>query len=43
MFPETLDEGLEIPSTQLDPAQPTAVQRLSEPSQETNLFSFKTN
>merc|ERR1740123_1114827 len=33
MFPETLDEGLEIRSTQLDPAQPTAVQRLSEPSQ----------
>ena len=33
MFPETLDEGLEIPSTQLDPAQPTAVQRLAEPSQ----------
>jgi len=33
MFPETLDEGLEIPSTQIDPAQPTAVQRLSEPSQ----------
>merc|ERR1719237_94556 len=33
MFPETLEEGLEIPSTQLDPAQPTAVQRLSEPSQ----------
>jgi catenin beta 1 len=33
MFPETLDEGLEIPSTQMDPAQPTAVQRLSEPSQ----------
>jgi catenin beta 1 len=33
MFPETLDEGLEIPSTQFDPAQPTAVQRLSEPSQ----------
>merc|ERR1712227_984762 len=33
MFPETLDEGIEIPSTQLDPAQPTAVQRLSEPSQ----------
>ncbi|KAA0202151.1 hypothetical protein HAZT_HAZT009802 [Hyalella azteca] len=24
MFPETLDEGLEIPSTQYDPAQPTA-------------------
>jgi len=33
MFPETLDEGLEIPSTQLEPGQPTAVQRLSEPSQ----------
>ncbi|XP_003743637.1 armadillo segment polarity protein [Galendromus occidentalis] len=33
MFPETLDEGLEIPSTQYDPNQPTAVQRLSEPSQ----------
>ncbi|KAH7982811.1 hypothetical protein HPB52_007291 [Rhipicephalus sanguineus] len=33
MFPETLDEGIEIPSTQYDPAQPTAVQRLSEPSQ----------
>ena len=33
MFPETLDEGMEIPSTQFDPAQPTAVQRLAEPSQ----------
>jgi catenin beta 1 len=33
MFPETLDEGVEIPSTQFDPAQPTAVQRLAEPSQ----------
>lgn len=33
MFPETLEEGIEIPSTQYDPAQPTAVQRLSEPSQ----------
>ena len=33
MFPETLEEGLEIPSTQMDSAQPTAVQRLSEPSQ----------
>lgn len=33
MFPETLDEGLEIPSTQLEPTQATAVQRLSEPSQ----------
>lgn len=33
MFPETLEEGIEIPSTQFDPTQPTAVQRLSEPSQ----------
>jgi len=33
MFPETLEEGVEIPSTQLDPQQPTAVQRLAEPSQ----------
>ncbi|KAL7636200.1 UNVERIFIED_CONTAM: hypothetical protein RMT77_012957 [Armadillidium vulgare] len=33
MFPETLEEGMEIPSTQFDPSQPTAVQRLSEPSQ----------
>ncbi len=33
MFPETLEEGIEIPSTQLDPEQPTAVQRLAEPSQ----------
>ena len=33
MFPETLDEGVEIPSTQLEPNQPTAVQRLAEPSQ----------
>ncbi|OQR71856.1 armadillo segment polarity protein-like, partial [Tropilaelaps mercedesae] len=33
MFPETLDEGMDIPSTQYDPSQPTAVQRLSEPSQ----------
>ena len=33
MFPETLDEGLEIPSTQLEPTQATAVQRLAEPSQ----------
>jgi len=33
MFPETLDEGVEIPSTQYDPGQPTAVQRLAEPSQ----------
>ncbi|XP_044260487.1 armadillo segment polarity protein isoform X3 [Tribolium madens] len=33
MFPETLDEGIEIPSTQFDPSHQTAVQRLSEPSQ----------
>ncbi|XP_021931264.1 armadillo segment polarity protein-like isoform X2 [Zootermopsis nevadensis] len=33
MFPETLEEGIEIPSTQFDSAQPTAVQRLAEPSQ----------
>ncbi|RWS16295.1 armadillo-like protein [Dinothrombium tinctorium] len=33
MFPETLEEGMEIPSTQLDPNQATAVQRLAEPSQ----------
>ena len=28
-----MEEGIEIPSTQLDPTQPTAVQRLAEPSQ----------
>lgn len=33
MFPETLDEGIQIPSTQIHPDQPTAVQRLAEPSQ----------
>uniref|UniRef100_A0A023F5L4 Armadillo segment polarity protein n=2 Tax=Triatoma infestans TaxID=30076 RepID=A0A023F5L4_TRIIF len=33
MFPETLEEGIEIPSTQFDQSQPTAVQRLAEPSQ----------
>ncbi|KAL1451854.1 hypothetical protein WDU94_006190 [Cyamophila willieti] len=33
MFPETLEEGIEIPSTQFDTAAPTAVQRLTEPSQ----------
>lgn len=33
MFPETLDEGMQIPQPQLHPDQPTAVQRLSEPSQ----------
>ncbi|XP_046326477.1 catenin beta-like isoform X2 [Haliotis cracherodii] len=33
MFPETLPAGVQIPSTQIHPDQPTAVQRLSEPSQ----------
>ncbi|NP_001080749.1 catenin beta 1 S homeolog isoform X1 [Xenopus laevis] len=33
MFPETLDEGMQIPSTQFDSAHPTNVQRLTEPSQ----------
>ena len=48
MFPETLEEGIEIPSTQLDPAQPTAVQRLAEPSQMlkhavVNLINYQVN
>ena len=33
MFPETFEEGTEIPSTQLNANQMTAVQRLAEPSQ----------
>uniref|UniRef100_A0A8C3AU46 Catenin beta 1 n=1 Tax=Cyclopterus lumpus TaxID=8103 RepID=A0A8C3AU46_CYCLU len=33
MFPETLEEGIQITPTQLDAAHPTAVQRLAEPSQ----------
>uniref|UniRef100_A0A8C8LU34 Catenin beta-1 n=1 Tax=Oncorhynchus tshawytscha TaxID=74940 RepID=A0A8C8LU34_ONCTS len=33
MFPETLDEGMQLPSTQFDGAHPTNVQRLAEPSQ----------
>ena len=33
MFPETIEEGLQIPSTQIHPDQPTAIQRLAEPSQ----------
>ncbi|CAH1404917.1 unnamed protein product [Nezara viridula] len=33
MFPETLEEGIEIPATQFDTSQATAVQRLTEPSQ----------
>ena len=32
MFPETLEEGAHIPSTQFDSAANTAVQRLAEPS-----------
>nr|UCC70943.1 armadillo segment polarity protein [Cyrtorhinus lividipennis] len=33
MFPETLEEGIEIPSTQFNQGQASAVQRLAEPSQ----------
>uniref|UniRef100_A0AAY4CYW3 CTNB1 protein n=1 Tax=Denticeps clupeoides TaxID=299321 RepID=A0AAY4CYW3_9TELE len=33
MFPETLEEGLQIPSAQFDSSHPTNVQRLAEPSQ----------
>lgn len=33
MFPETLDEGMQIPTTQFDSTNPTNVQRLAEPSQ----------
>lgn len=33
MFPEALDEGVEIPSTQFDQGQPTTVQRMEEPCQ----------
>ncbi|XP_062244577.1 junction plakoglobin a [Platichthys flesus] len=33
MFPETLEEGMTILSTQTDPSQMTNVQRLAEPSQ----------
>lgn len=33
MFPETLEEGFQIPSTRIHPGQSTAVQRLAEPSQ----------
>ena len=32
-LPETLEEGLGIPSTQVYQAQPSAVQQMSEPSQ----------
>jgi len=33
MFPETMDDNMDIPQTQMDPSNPTAVQRLAEPSQ----------
>jgi len=33
MFPETMNQGMDIPQTQMDPSNPTAVQRLAEPSQ----------
>lgn len=33
MFPETVDDGIDIPSTQYDFGQSTNVQRLAEPSQ----------
>ena len=33
MFPETVDSGTTILSTQIDPTQMTNVQRLAEPSQ----------
>lgn len=32
MFPETMDEGMEIPATQMT-EEPTAVEKLAEPSQ----------
>lgn len=33
MFPETMDEGTEIPATQLTEEELTAVEKLAEPSQ----------
>lgn len=33
MFPETLDEGMQVPQAAIHPGAETAVQRLSEPSQ----------
>ena len=33
IFPETLDEGMEIPTTRFDANQPIAVQILAESSQ----------
>ena len=33
MFPETITEGEEVPSTQMMPGQPTNLQRLAQPAQ----------
>ena len=33
MFPETIQEGEEVPSTQVAPNQPTSLQRLAQPAQ----------
>lgn len=33
MFPETIDDGMDIPQTQMDQHDQTAVQRMAEPSQ----------
>jgi len=49
MFPETITEESEgIPSTQLNPNQPTNLQRLAEPSQivknaVANLINYQVN
>lgn len=48
MFPETLEEGIEIPSTQFNQGLLTAVQRLAEPSQMlkhavVNLINYQVN
>lgn len=42
MFPETMDDNMDIPQTQIDPSNPTAVQRLAEPSQmlKTNILDL---
>ena len=33
MFPETIREGEEVPSTQMLPSHPTNLQRLAQPAQ----------
>ena len=33
MFPEAMQENMELSHTQIDPSNPTAVQRLAEPAQ----------